>query len=1199
MIVGIFFLSCSVCFAQTDVYIDLNPNAAYRGEIFRVSVRVSEINGVNNGLFNFQYDSNIFNLKSTGTPTSVLSAAEFTVNPEPSSLNSLPGEVRVFFENAHISDSGEDILFTFELEIKPSASFGTTNISIPIARVVGEDVSNPILGELKDANFPVTILQETGTIIVNPEPNEAGATWELTLPDGSKQIGTGDQNLLNMPIGEYTLSWGNVSGWNKPVNPPGQTLDKDGIISFSGTYIQQVGTVILDPLPTGINAPWTLILPNGSPQTGSGYQTLPNMPVGNYQLTWGTHPGWDSPSNPAPQELIDNGTITFSDLFIQQTATVVIDPNPNSINASWKLTLPDLSTQNGQGDQTLNDMPVGDYQLTWDPVLGWDSPSNPAPQNLTKDGTIIFADAYIQQKGTVVINPDPDSISAQWILTLPDGSKQNGVGDKTLNDMPAGNYQLTWESVSGWDSPANPSSQNLTKDGTITFSGTYIQQTGIVVINPNPDHISAPWELTLPDGSKQNGSGDQNLSNMPVGEYTLSWGDATDWVKPTNPPNQTLSKDGTITFTGTYTELSSTVIIDPQPASINASWTLTLPDTTIQTGTGPQTLSKMPIGDYTLVWGTVLWWDTPSNQAPQTLTENGTITFTATYIQQTGTVEIDPNPDSITAPWILTYPDGKTLSDSGDQTLNDVPAGTYQLTWEPVTGWDSPVNPSSQDLTKDGTITFSDTYVQQTGTINIDSNPDSLSAPWILTLPDSTNQSGVGDQNLADMPVGEYSLVWDSVSGWNSPSPPSPQTLAKDGSITFTGDYVQQVGTVIVNPEPDIANSTWTLIYPDTSAISGTGNQTLQDQPVGNYSITWDPVSGWGNPAPSPGQLLSDAGTITFEGTYTQNNDTILIFVDPEEATWTLTRPDRSNETGQGDRVFVNMPTGNYTIHWEELNGWNQPNPDTETLTLVVTGPPITFTGMYMGSLILLNNKGQLYNIGNTTPIVDLGFSLADAKSFEITPSGNGYIILDRFGRLTGSGDETPTLTGDFFGFDIARDIEFSPSGNGSYVLSGFGFVHTFGDAVYNGSVFLGTIWRPIDGAVDMELTPTGQGYYILDAWGNVYAFGDAILYKNQFMGGAASDIEVAPDGSGYLILDRTGRVHGFGSLESITQILSGSNPTFTDQSAIDLKLHLDTSNIVDGWYILDEYGDIYSVGAAPTVESAVISSDAIFVDME
>jgi hypothetical protein len=59
----------------------------------------------------------------------------------------------------------------------------------------------------------------------------------------------------------------------------------------------------------------------------------------------------------------------------------------------------------------------------------------------------------------------------------------------------------------------------------VTSQGLFSISGGTVMINPDPDNISAPWTLTGPNSYSQSGVGDQTLTSLAPGDYTLTWGD--------------------------------------------------------------------------------------------------------------------------------------------------------------------------------------------------------------------------------------------------------------------------------------------------------------------------------------------------------------------------------------------------------------------------------------------------------------------------------------------------------------------------------------------------------------------------------------------------------------------------------------------------------------------------------------------------
>lgn len=53
---------------------------------------------------------------------------------------------------------------------------------------------------------------------------------------------------------------------------------------------------------------------------------------------------------------------------------------------------------------------------------------------------------------------------------------------------------------------------------------------GSIIVNPIPDSLNAPWTLSGPSDYSKNSKGDETLSEMPLGEYFLTWGYVEDWV---------------------------------------------------------------------------------------------------------------------------------------------------------------------------------------------------------------------------------------------------------------------------------------------------------------------------------------------------------------------------------------------------------------------------------------------------------------------------------------------------------------------------------------------------------------------------------------------------------------------------------------------------------------------------------------------
>jgi hypothetical protein len=130
-----------------------------------------------------------------------------------------------------------------------------------------------------------------------------------------------------------------------------------------------LGTVVIDPDPDILNAPWSLEGPGG-PWSGNGDAILSGMITGDYTLAWGEVGSWETPvPNPVLQTLPLDDTITFSGVYsvaIEQVVTNTLDSGPGSLRQA-------INNANTELDQTtiLFNIPLAE--------LGPISPLTPLP----------------------------------------------------------------------------------------------------------------------------------------------------------------------------------------------------------------------------------------------------------------------------------------------------------------------------------------------------------------------------------------------------------------------------------------------------------------------------------------------------------------------------------------------------------------------------------------------------------------------------------------------------------------------------------------------------------------------------------------------------------------------------------------------------------------------------------------------------
>lgn len=237
---------------------------------------------------------------------------------------------------------------------------------------------------------------------------------------------------------------------------------------------------------------------------------------------------------------------------------------------------------------------------------------------------------------------------------------------------------------------------------------------------------------------------------------------------------------------------TNSLTIDGNPDSLDAPWTVAGPEGFSRSGNGDATLTDLEPGQYFVVWGEVEGWYTPS-QSSVTLSTDGDETLSGEYIFiGSGTIVIDLDPDEVGAGWTLAGPGSFSQTGTGDLTLVDMLPGSYTLTWASVTGWIRP-DVDTQTLVADATITFTGTYTenQGTGTVTVTALPAYLDPPWSLRGPDGYIHDSNGTETLAGLTAGEYTVIWDNLSGWVTPEASHGLLLAGQ-SLDFEATYFEE-----------------------------------------------------------------------------------------------------------------------------------------------------------------------------------------------------------------------------------------------------------------------------------------------------------------------------------------------------------------------------------------------------------------------
>jgi len=161
-------------------------------------------------------------------------------------------------------------------------------------------------------------------------------------------------------------------------------------------------------------------------------------------------------------------------------------------------------------------------------------------------------------------------------------------------------------------------------------------------------------------------------------------------------------------------------------------------------------------------------------------------TVEASLSNARGTVQVATDPD--TGTWTLTGPAGYVHNGTGDETVTEVPAAMCTVSWHTLTGYDLPANsPETKEVLQDQTTTFTGVYAA-VGAVAVSTSP--ADGTWTLTGPDAYSYSGTGDETVAGVPPGSYTVTWHSLANHDLP-PNSPETkeVLQGQTTTFTGNY--------------------------------------------------------------------------------------------------------------------------------------------------------------------------------------------------------------------------------------------------------------------------------------------------------------------------------------------------------------------------------------------------------------------------
>lgn len=339
------------------------------------------------------------------------------------------------------------------------------------------------------------------------------------------------------------------------------------------------------------------------------------------------------------------------------------------------------------------------------------------------------------------------------------------------------------------------------------------------------------------------------------------------------------------------------------------------------------------------------------------------------------------------------------------------------------------------------------------GAIEITVEPDYLQAPWSLEGPDGFRRTGAGTTSIANAPSGQYRMTWETMTGWDVPSP-SVQALGARSVLRFDETFTPLApGSLTIAVSPDTIDPPWTLTGPHGYAHSGSGSVVLEDLALGTYTLNWGSLAGWtvtGTTAVT--RTLSPSERITVAATFVESHSTATLRVRPLPETvvapWIAAGPNGYASSGSGATTIGGLTPGDYTVTWRAVDGWTAPDPTTVSLT---AGATVVAEGTYSessGSTYLalvagpdLDTTTGTWNHQNqcSVHVVLCDVPASGVRQWELAVEIDGSNAILQGADFLG-GDRVGTSTNAIVSYDTAR------------LPDEYGRVHVATFTLYNGS---------------------------------------------------------------------------------------------------------------------------------------------------
>ncbi len=717
--------------------------------------------------------------------------------------------------------------------------------------------------------------QNASLWVVIEGPEEGG--WSLNGEDRFES----DQTIGKI-AGKRTVTFSEVPGWDSP-EPQAVTVPAKAPLALTGVYKRQTGSVVVTIIgPEG--ASWSL---DGEGAYAGG-EAAEGIPTGERTVSFAEVPNWDKPAN-IPVQVEKDSSVYSRGVYVQHVGSIRVNiEGPD--DASWAI--------NGRGlyadGETVSELPVGNYTLSFSAVRDWDSPSS-IQVTVTRDSVAEVDRAYEKHTGSVAVAIDGPE-TAKWRL---EGRDEQLAGGETLPEVPVGEYTVVFSDVADWHTPES-TTVFVVKDSVGKAEGSYLQHKGSLTVDIT-EPVEATWSL---DGEGVYASGEV-VQGVVVGAHTISFSKVDEWDEPENL-KVTVANESLAKAEVAYKRHRGAIQVNID-GPVEARWTMD-GENFHKDG---EVVRDLVVGDYTVTFYDLLDWDEPDDVSV-TVAKDETAKVDAVFTIHRGSIRI-PFSGPGEGRWIL---DGEGSYEKGE-TVDGVPVGTHRISFSQVDGWDSPKE-FQLTVVKDSLAKAEPGYERHLGsvTVNIDGP---AAARWSVDG-EGSHSSGA---SVGGIVTGEHTVSFSDVSGWDTPLD-HKLTVAKDAVTELKGVYGEHVGTVAVyidGPE----DARWFVEGVEGAFASGDASKVV---PVGDRSVNFLDVDGWDSPEAQPITVFRNVTTIA-AGEYRRQTGSLTVEIQgAQDALWSL---DGEGEYAAGE-VVQGLSTGEHTVSFADAEGWVAPEPVVATV---------------------------------------------------------------------------------------------------------------------------------------------------------------------------------------------------------------------------------------------------------------------------